>query len=293
MKCAVTGARGYVGSVITNYLRRYGLEVYELRSDVPQRSDRFKIPYSLEKRMNPALLRSIDVLIHCAYDFRLTSWNEIYRVNVLGARRLFEDARNSHVKKIIFISTMSAFPLCKSLYGKAKMEIEADAERFDLTIVRPGLVFGPSPGGMMGTLLQVIMKHRVVPLIDGGEQLFYLCHEDDLARLICQLSLIQNDRRRQPLNAASPVGLPLKQILTILAAYKKRKIFFLPVSKHIAHLGLKAAEFFCIPIPFRSDNLTSLLNQNPVPDFSATRRLGVIFRDFSLQSLVSSVSHDP
>ena len=81
LKCVVTGANGYVGSVITNYLCNHGIIVYEfrhLRQKPPAPHTEFIIPYSLEAEVDELFFKNIDMLVHCAYDFRLSKWEDIF-----------------------------------------------------------------------------------------------------------------------------------------------------------------------------------------------------------------------
>ena len=135
----VTGANGYVGSQLRDCFSHQGWTVYSLvreRSGAQPHPDAV-IPFSLDEGVDPGRLRGIDVLVHCAYDFRTTRWEEIHRTNVMGSIRLFEEARKAGVKRIVLISTMSAFEGCASMYGRAKLEIERTARGDDVAIVRP------------------------------------------------------------------------------------------------------------------------------------------------------------
>ena len=91
----------------------------------------------------------IEALVHCSYDFQLHRWSDIHEQNVQGSIRLMRQAHEQGVTRIVFISTMSAFALCKSLYGRAKFEIEREAAALGAIVVRPGLIHGERPGGMV------------------------------------------------------------------------------------------------------------------------------------------------
>ena len=109
LKCAVTGASGYVGSRIAEHLLKNQCTVYEMRRNLPKYKNKFTIQFSLGKDVNANALRGIDVLIHCAYDFSVTKWEDINKINVEGSLKLFQAAKKAGVKKIIFISTMAAY----------------------------------------------------------------------------------------------------------------------------------------------------------------------------------------
>src|SRR4029077_20626869 len=87
---------------------------------------------------------------------------------------------------IVFISTMSAYEGCLSLYGQAKLEIEAAlSDDLNTSCVRPGLIYSTpldQSGGMIGSILTKVKDHNILPLIGGGKQELYLTHNEDLGR---------------------------------------------------------------------------------------------------------------
>ena len=182
LKVAVTGANGFVGSRIADFLRKKGCEVYEIgrhpSSEI--KNSKYFIYHSLGKGIDQDKLKNIDVLVHCAYDFSLTSWEDIKKINVNGSVKLLESAKKAKLKKIIFISTVSAFEGCTSMYGKAKLTVEKEAKKIAAFIVRPGLVFGKNAGGMVGSLNKIISASKFAPLVGSGKQMLYLCHNKDL-----------------------------------------------------------------------------------------------------------------
>ena len=289
IKFAITGANGYVGSSIKRYLRKNQHAVYEMRHDLP-RSDlcnEFLIPYSLENEVELSVFENIDVLVHCAYDFRLTKWKDIVNVNVKGSLRLFEAAKRAGVERIIFVSTMSAFQGCKSLYGKAKMEIEREAMKVEAVIVRSGLVFGKNAGGMFGGLGQIVSLSHIVPLVGDGNQVLYLAHEEDLCRLILRVCTEITESIPKPIIAASEKSTTLRRILEVLAHAQGKKVILVPTPWRLIWVGLKASEMLGIPVGFRSDSVVGLVNQDPDPDFELTKHIGIQFREFNSQALIS------
>ncbi len=284
MNFGVTGANGYVGSVMTRYLRKEGHTVYEFKRKSDSSHDPYWVPYHLSSDVRETFLKKLDGLIHCAYDFSAASWDKIYRINVEGSCNLFKTAVRAGVKKIVFISSMSAFPNAKSMYGKAKLAIEDYASQKGFTTIRPGLVYGSKPGGMVGSLIKTINKSQFIPLIGGGKQIFYLSHEEDLFKLVIE-SITRNPTPSQIITAAHDQGISFKEILELLARSRNKKISFISIPWQPIFLALKSAELLGFPINFRSDSLISFLNQNPKPDFTHTRQSGISFRPFCLETL--------
>src|SRR5882672_1185057 len=120
--CAITGSNGYVGGCVRNYFTTRGWEILELARQ-PKSNSR-AIKFRLGDDISPQLPSGVTAFVHCAYDFKPLRWNEIVAVNVDGSRKVLKAARAAKIPKIIFISSISAFDGCRSLYGKAKLEIE-------------------------------------------------------------------------------------------------------------------------------------------------------------------------
>lgn len=280
-RCAVTGASGYLGSRLAAALRARGWVVYELSRGADAR-ERLSVPFSLARGAPQGFFdeEKVDALVHCAYDFGLTSWRDIFEHNVKGSIRLLETARAEGVGKIVFISTMSAFEGCRSLYGKAKLEVEREALRLGAVVVRPGLVYGERPGAMVGALVKAVELSPVVPLVGGGGQVLYPAHEEDVAELVHRIISGRAAGVRGPVIAASERGMTLREILSALAAGRRRKVWMVPVPWRLHWALLKSAEAVGLRPRFRSDSVLSLVHQDTHPDFAETRRAGLTFRDF-------------
>jgi nucleoside-diphosphate-sugar epimerase len=273
MRIAITGANGYIGSRIARALRPKHTIVPLGRATTP----RFTLDegFTLDGKTAPTPLKRVDVLIHCAYDFSPRGWHDIYRVNVLGTRRLLREARAADVQRIIVISSMSAFPGCKSLYGRAKLAIEQDARKAKAFIVRPGLVYDKDARGIVGRLRDVARRLPVVPMIGRGKQEVYPCHAEDLAQLIALLCEKDIAPRGVPITAASQRPVTFREIVTVLSG---RKPLFVPIPYAAAYAGLRVLEALRLNGGLRTDSLVGMVHTNPDPDFSATRRISVTFR---------------
>ena len=267
---AVTGASGYVGSNLASRFERDGWRVmrtaFRLGDDIP-----------------PAKLANADALIHCAYDFRPVAWADIHRINVEGTSRLLRAAASAHIGKIAVLSTISAFPGCRSLYGRAKLEIEAEAQRYGAAVLRPGLVFVDQvsdAGGMFGSLLQS-SRASIVPLIGGGRHCQYLVHVDDLYALVAGLASGTIPVPPAPVVVADSRCWPMRELIDTLARRQGRRPRLVSVPWQAVWFGLKAAELARLRLGYRSDSVVSLVNQDPRPDFSGLKELGFTAREFS------------
>jgi nucleoside-diphosphate-sugar epimerase len=281
--CALTGGSGYVGGGVKNYFTARGWEILELTRR-PEGNPR-AVKFRLGADIAPSLLAGVDALVHCAYDFQPLRRDEIRAVNVEGSRKLLAAARAAGIGKIIFISSISAFDGCRSLYGQAKLEIEEIALENGALVIRPGLVYGNDSGGMFGKLTAQIRKSSVIPLTGDGSQIQFLVHHEDLSAFMENQAAGKIEMAPRILTAANGQPWPFKQLLLEIARGLGRKPKFIPLPWRLVWAGLKSAEACGLKLNFRSDSLVSLMNQNPSPDFSANADVGLICRPFGIEQL--------
>jgi nucleoside-diphosphate-sugar epimerase len=201
-------------------------------------------------------------------------------VNVNGSLNLFEAAGKAGVQRMVFISTMSAFPECKSMYGQAKLAVETRAEPWKIHIVRPGLVYGPGCRGMVGSLAK-LAGLPILPLVGNGGQVLYLAHQEDLGNLVRGMCDGTIPRQDKAVIAASKRSYTLREILKLLAASQNKKPLLIPVPWQIEWLALRCMESIGIRLRVRSDGIISLINQDASPDFAPTDHVKAVFRDFA------------
>jgi len=279
--CAITGTNGYLGGRLKVAFTQRQWRVLEL-SRQPRSSDGIK--FQLGDELPPDKLRGLDALIHCAYDFKAVNWEDIRERNVLGTGKLLHAARSAGVRQLIYISSISSFEGAHSLYGRAKLAAEQLARECNAFIIRPGLIHGEIAGAMFGKLRQQVASTSLLPLFGGGEQVQYLVHEADLCAFVCECAEGKHAGfEGRPITIASEEPWTFRQILEQLAREKGKRLRFLPLPWRLLWAGLKTAEICRVPLNFRSDSLISLMNQNPSPDFTAKRELGIQCRPFVLR----------
>ena len=79
---------------------------------------------------------------------------------------------------------------------------EALAEELGGVVVRPGLLYGPGAGGMIGMLTRLVRALPVVPVLVGEDRPLYLAHQDDAAELIARVAAVYDATGG---NAADPM----------------------------------------------------------------------------------------
>lgn len=219
--------------------------------------------------------RRVTCLIHAAWDMRGT--REAREINEDGAATLFRGARDAGVRRIVFISTLSAFSGCRSLYGQSKLAAESLLHQIPGAVVfRLGLVFGASPGGMFGALQQQIRKSSVIPLIGRGLQPQYLLHEQTLAEAARGAIAGRFDPGLgKPITLAHPRGWPFRDLVKKIAASESRRVRLVPIPWQLLFTAARASEALGIRLPFRSDSIVSFVYQDPNPNFVPMQDYGI------------------
>ena len=173
MKIVITGANGFIGSNLINYLNAKKIVPYCLirkNADISiieainKNKETYKLietDYSDMNSINNAL-RDADIIIHLAAVLRGFTYEEILQANLNVTENLINSARQSakKLKRFIFISSQAACgpsnlncELCEddpanpiTNYGKSKLEAEnyiTSQKDIPWTILRPVSVFGP------------------------------------------------------------------------------------------------------------------------------------------------------
>jgi nucleoside-diphosphate-sugar epimerase len=271
---AITGASGYLGGVIRSAFDTKGWRTIAfVRSPEPDDPD--AIPFTLGNGIDPAILEGVDALIHCAYDLSLTTRDEIWRVNVTGTQQLLEAAITAGVGRSLVVSSTAAYAGTAQVYGRAKLATEDIARARGAIVIRPGLVFGPHAGGMVGSLAKV-MALPVVPLLAGRSHI-YTVHEDDLTAVVLKLATM-TEPPTNPVVVAHPEPVNVATLLRSLAAARGSRTRFVPVPWRPAFWTLRLAEMAGLHLPFRADSLWGLAHPPPPPDVTTTDALGVSLR---------------
>jgi len=276
---ALTGANGYLGGVL---LSAFAAEAWDTVAVVqPSRTmASHTIAFDLAHPVDAPALRGIDVLVHCAYDLTLRSRRDIWAVNVAGTQRLLTAARAAGVKRCIVLSSMAAFPGTQQLYGSAKLAIEAIALEHGAIVVRPGLVYGPHAGGLVGALRESL-KTPVVPLF-APRSFQYLVHEDDLANAVVRLASVPIPPRG-PIAVAHPQPTGIRALLEALAQANSQHVRLIPLPWQPAFLALKAGERLGAKLRFTADSLWGLAHPAPPPSMEALHSLGITPRRFAME----------
>jgi nucleoside-diphosphate-sugar epimerase len=266
---AVTGANGFVGGIITVGLTDV-LRLVRRPAGVSDLAWSFATPVDVLAEELRA--RGVTYVIHTAWDMQASKLEELEAGCVAGSLRLLEAATATGAR-VIFISTISAFPGARSAYGKAKLQVEQAVLEAGGIVLRLGLVMGD--GGMFGSLRQTVAKGKIVPMIGSGKAAQYLLAEETLIEAVRAALTGRFDAEHAPITLANPTPVPFRDMVQRLAQEAGRKVILVPVPWQLLYAAFRTAEGLGLKLGFKSDSIVSFIYQNPTPDFAVQARLGI------------------
>lgn len=257
MRVAVTGARGFVGSHLSEMLRARGHTVVGLTRDAREaRTENGFVAvrsYSDEGSLQAAL-RGVDAVVHLAARVHVMREDaadpaaEFRKANVESTRTLARVLAESGGGRIILMSSIKVFgdsgvtlidrhsaPAPSDPYGRSKLEAERALADFDerglrWTVIRPPLVYGAGVGGNFRRLLSLARLSSRVPLPLGGIQnARSLVYVGNLCDLVGHC-LESNHAHRQRLLVSDGTAVSTSELIRKLAAAMERRalLFSLP-----------------------------------------------------------------
>ena len=216
MKILVTGATGFIGSALIEYLTNFpDFSVVGMVRSVKDISCSSGVEFRLgeigSENKSTMNLSDIDVIIHTAGRAHVMNDNsanpidEFRRVNTYGTLDLARLAADSGVKRFIFLSSIkvngestdlgSPFSINsiegpQDAYGTSKHEAEIGLLEIsrdtglEVTIIRPPLVYGPGVKGNFNILIKLLSLRAPLPLASVTNNLRSMVGIDNLLSMI-------------------------------------------------------------------------------------------------------------
>lgn len=194
-KILITGADSYIGTSFEKYLNNHTCEYYIESVDMV--GDDWK---------NKAF-SGYDAVFHVAGIAHIKETDEnrqlYYDVNYIKAVETAKKAKDEGVTHFVFLSTMSVYGLVtgvitketkpdpKNAYGKSKLMAEKEIlelsdDSFKVTIVRPPMVYGKGCKGNFNSVLSLVKKSPLFPLIENQRSMIYIDNLCEFIRLIIE-----------------------------------------------------------------------------------------------------------
>ena len=200
-----------------------------------------------------------------------------WECNVEGSKRLLSAALRDGVQRFIFVSSMSAYFGTRQSYGISKLAVERAVLEAQQVVVRPGLVYGGTVGGMAMTLSK-LARLPVIPVFRKAQ--LFTAHIDDVVAALKTL-IVLPAVPSAALGLANETPTPFPSLMRALATEVGSTSATLPVPWHPLLLTLRVAERIGVPLPVRSDSLLGLVRgPRDVPGREVVSDLGLHFRAF-------------
>lgn len=209
MKILITGANGFVGRHLENYVKAHSPYSVVCASRQPKGAKaHITLDLDTDFYITPQLV-DVDAVVHCAARVHLMQDEasdplaEYRRVNTQGTLNLARQAADAGVKRFIFLSTIKVngeqsfegkpfVPQISSPpsdpYGLSKYEAEqglmaiAKETGMEVVIIRPPLVYGSGVKANFASMIKLVSMGLPLPLggIDNRRSLVYIGNLVDL-----------------------------------------------------------------------------------------------------------------
>ncbi len=273
----LTGATGFLGAELLARLKGRRFRCLTRSPEAVARLKKYGCEVVLgditEKVSVGKAAREVGVVIHAAALIKADSISDYRSVNVEGTRNLVEAAKKAKVRNFIFLSSIVAAYERTTDYGKSKLEAEEVVKNSGLpfTILRISVMYGKNDTKTLGSLVRIIKKSPVIPLIGFGNSPLQPVYAGDVA------SAILNAANKRPscktYYLAGPV-VKYRDMVGAIASALELKRILLPVPPFILKLLLFASSTFLHQKSF-SVNQLNFLSSGKVFSFEdASRDLG-------------------
>ena len=297
----VTGASGFIGGQLAEQLsRKEGARVL----GTGRRFSNEKALREAGVEIIRADLRDAATLSKLCTDkhvvFHMAAWGgrqggvkEAYAVNVDATRALAEAAAAAGVKRFVLASTVAAYGLPTvdeidesvpidvnqgDLYGRTKALGEQAALEvarrtgLPLTIVRPGMVYGPGSAVWTIGMLRMVQKGAPVLLGDGSGYAFPV-YIDDVLDLL-RRAATRPEAVGQAFNVCGP-SIPWEQFFGYYARMSGRRLRRLPM--FLAQLLARTNEFLALGLPLTPERVQYVSRRLQFSSARAERQLDFRF----------------
>ncbi|MFH1868201.1 MAG: NAD(P)-dependent oxidoreductase [Candidatus Omnitrophota bacterium] len=205
MKVFITGATGFIGKHLAKRLiDDGGYEIIcsgrNLRKldDIKKKVKALYLDIEDKEAVEKALSEEKpEAVFHCAAIIKSFSLKRLRAANVEGTRNILEACLKSGVKRVVYLSSISAIggnenvpltddlPLkAKSLYGRSKVEAERVADSYrnkglKIAILRPCMVYGEDEPHLLRIFVNLI-RRRLFPILSSGSNILHLVGVENL-----------------------------------------------------------------------------------------------------------------
>ena len=190
---ALTGATGFIGSILAKRLINAGYKIQALVRPTSNRNRRAGSGIQwIEGTLDDldrlrCLVHNVDAVVHCAGTVRGNSEKQFNKTNVEGVADLVQAAVEQHpLPRFLLISSLAARQPHLSPYAASKRQGEetlaAEAGDMFWTAFRPSAVYGPGDRELLPLFRWI--SRGIAPILGSKDARFSLLHVDDLVEAV-------------------------------------------------------------------------------------------------------------
>jgi len=264
MNVLVTGANGFIGRSLCDYLLQKGYQVRAtMRKPNPHHAccDQAIVEDIDANTAWQKALEDIDVVIHLAARAHVLNESttnplaEFRKVNVDGTLNLARQAAKSGVKRFIFFSSIGVLgaetllnpfsetsePKPHSDYAISKLEAEEVLKKIcsetgmEFVIIRPPLVYGASAPGNFARLLKLVNLNLPLPLGSVKNQRSMVSLENLVD--FTNVCLVHSNAINQTFLVADGSDVSTPQLIRLLGEGMEKSVSLLPVPVKLLEFG--------------------------------------------------------
>ena len=244
----VTGSTGFIGKFLIKRLLEEGIRIRVLIRPgfIDHAGTAGCVDFFTGDLLEPETLiaatKDIDTVIHLA-GVTHTFDKDLYRkVNVEGTKNLVTACWQNRINKIIHISTRS-ISSSGGFYSVSKMEAEqvVKSSSMNFTILRLAEVYGGNKDRGIESLIDIIRKSRVIPIVGSGDYSVQPVYVKDVVEAIISSSR-SSKTGFKTYNIAGPDILTYNDLIKLICEYMnlKRRIIHIPSIIALAYVYFSA-----------------------------------------------------
>lgn len=211
----------------------------------------------------------------------------VHVAHIRFAPAIIRACERHNIRRAIFFSSTRRFTRfdCQSAREVRQGEQAIEAGSLDYTILRPSMMYGSSRDNNISRLIELVRRHRIIPLVGGGGNLVQPVFVLDVVEALLK-TLERPEAIGSAYTLAGPEAMSYRHMIETIARVLQRKVFFVPVPLVAALLMARFYETFSRRPAFTSEQVRRMaedrsfdinkarceLGFNPVPFEEGVRR---------------------
>ena len=222
---AITGANGFVGKNLRNFLHKKKINVLGIsRKNFRKHASEVKITSTnlLESKLQTKL-KNYDTLIHLVGIGRQSPKSTFEEINLNLTKNIIKASKDAGIKKIIFISGLGVSKNNQSAYfvSKYKAEREIVNSGLDYTIFRASYIIGKTD--YLTKTLSEQMKKGVIVIPGSGKYRLQPIFVLDVAKIILE-AVLEKKFSKKILDLVGPQKMRFEDFVNLFAKNTKTEI---------------------------------------------------------------------